>query len=140
MELQEVTNMDLTSIFRQASDSTMSWCPDSAGELLQKICGLLNESVIDWEKGDEDWGRILHQKRVVCLVCARIPLVIIVSDLKQLVENLIDSKCLLFYVNDMSEKTWSVDRRILERIFSKPISDNINYAKFSIDDLWWCTV
>ena len=136
----EVPNMNLSPLFQRASETPMPWSLDSAEGLLQKICGSLNESVIDWEKGDEEWGRVLQHKRVVSLVCARIPLVIVASDLKEVVEKLVDANFLIFCVDDMAAKSWLVDKKLLERIFSKALTDNINYAELSIDDLWWCTV
>jgi hypothetical protein len=134
--------MNLTPMFQQSAEqSATGWSLDAAGRVLEQLRDCLDNSIIDWEKGDEEWGRIIQNQQVVALVCARLPFVIVLAKMKQAVEKaLLGSSLSLVSVEDMSAKLFSVDKHILEFLFSKQLSDNIDYEHASIDDLWWATV
>jgi hypothetical protein len=40
----------------------------------------------------------------------------------------------------MSDEAFEVDQGLLEQIFGRSLSENVDYSKLSISDLWWATV
>lgn len=132
--------MNVTSIFKQAYDNRIIWNLDCVAALLEQLRLHICNSTIDWERGNEEWGRILDQNRVVAIVCCRCPLLIAVSEVKRISHSLIDANIMHIDVMSMSEKTLVMEKSVLEAIFEKELSNNIDYGHLSVDDLWWCTV
>ncbi len=92
---------------------------------------------IDWECGNEQWGRIIDARGVQALVCARVPLGFAQEDLDpaRMTERVFWMK-----VCSMDQPLFEVDRRLLEEVFGRPLSDNVDYSRLSVNDLWWATV
>lgn len=127
---------DLGNVFRSAQAASGAWNNDGVMEALKLLAG--REFGIDWEPGDEEWGRVVDSGgNVHALVCARIPLGIVREDM--------DTARMTMHVSwirvpSMSEQTYTVDRPLLEQVFGRQLSENIDYSKLSINDLWWATV
>jgi hypothetical protein len=134
--------MNLTPFFQvYINRYNYEWNLGESARVLEEILQCVDNAVIEWEKGDEEWGRIIRNKQVVALVCARFPLVIVLAGLKAALEKAISTpKVSLVSVESMSEKTYSVDKAVLEIFFGRTLSENVDYGKCSIDDLWWATV
>ncbi|MDX2090316.1 MAG: hypothetical protein SFX73_20820 [Kofleriaceae bacterium] len=108
-----------------------------------KVCAALevlkNDGFrIDWEPGDEEWARAIDDRgNVAAFICARIPLGIAIDSLSKSML----SDCLTWvYVPSMDARVLMVEKVLLERIFERPLSGNIDYANMSANDLWWATV
>jgi hypothetical protein len=133
---------DLTPLFVQCADRhAKTWTIGDAMALLQRIRELVADSVVDWEQGDEHWGRILLGDRVLSIVCVLFPLVIStqdkVSDIGEAVANV---NGVLLPVTSMAERSYSACKILLETLFHRPLTDAIDYHRLSIDELWWATV
>lgn len=94
------------------------------------------DGVVDWEQGDEEWGRVLAGQQVLAIVADRFPLVIVVGGRTPPVGNLAH----VVRVKDMDGKDHQVDRSVLEEGFGRSITSNVNYDCMSIDELWWATI
>lgn len=126
---------DLTSSFLSAAREGQR--PTVTG-ILSVLTGLAREvgGAVDWEPGDEEWGRVLLGGDVVALVCARVPLVLV--RLTTPAHSLLGFEVVV--VNDFASQEYRVDRGLLESIFGRPLSPHVDWEGMSIDELWWATV
>jgi hypothetical protein len=40
----------------------------------------------------------------------------------------------------MDERVYEIDRALLEEVFDRVLSENVDYSSLSLNDLWWATV
>lgn len=129
---------DLSVFFGRGLAASMMWTYERVAQTLQALAIHYPGSRVDWEPGDEEWGRVVDPEgEVVGLVCARVPLGIVRNDLPQselphLVEWL--------RFKSMHDASYRVSPEILERVFGRQPSRNIDYEELSLNDLWWATV
>lgn len=128
---------DLTEIFRAAFLSKRPWTEADATRVLEALRDRWPGSRIDWEPGDEEWGRVFHERDgVVGMVCARAP--IGAARARDEPDELPDGVAWLRF-ESTTDASYSLDRRVLEPIFTR-VSDVVDYAALSLDDLWYATV
>ncbi len=70
---------NLTSIFKRAAEGNKDWTLEDARRFLQEIAVAYPDSDVDWEQGDEEWGRVICGDSVVGLLCAKIPIAILIG-------------------------------------------------------------
>lgn len=127
---------NLNSLFRAARSYPGEWSRNDVQEMLEVLAG--PGCQIDWEPGDEEWGRVVDTcGDVRALVCARAPICIGLESVEAARPGTAVS---WLTVPSMSEPIYEVDRRILEEMFGRPLSVSVDFSKISIDDLWWATV
>ena len=128
----------LDSYFQTAMANKDSWSESRLRHAFDHCKEMLLGSYIDWEEGDENWGSLLKKDKVVLIASAIIPLAFVLSDYQDLAEVLGD--CVVVPVASFSADTFSIDRKLLEQLVDREVSDNVNYDQLSIMDLWWATV
>ncbi len=127
---------DLGSLFRSAQAAAATWRREDVRQALEFLAG--SEFQIDWEPGDEEWGRIIDSGgSCLALICARVPLGI---GNEYVDPGRLAARIFWMKVHSMSEHVFEVDRRLLEEVFGRQLSDNVDYSKLSVDELWWATV
>jgi hypothetical protein len=132
---------DLTPVFVTASTICHEWSPETIRFVLSSLAKCFPQGTVDWEQGDESWGRVISGGKVVAYVSAYWPLAIVVPLCeKQAREACARIPIEFLVVPSFAEKAFSVDKEALETLYSRPLSGNIDYLQFSIDDLWWATV
>lgn len=129
---------DLTPLIRRAAKQASEWSEVQVAEVLSAVASRLPNAVVDWEPGDEEWGRVLLSDSVVALVSSRFPLVFVSQSANLVTEQLPDS-ITVETVESMDASEFAVDKVLLEETFQRPLSDNIAYAHISINELWWAT-
>lgn len=133
--------IELTEMFKVAWSSSF-WTQESVRRVLDAIRNDLEESSLDWEPKDEEWGRVLVGQEVKALVCARVPVAVLIgTDWSQdLIVGLTRSGVAIIHTEDYEAVEYSVDRATLESIFERPLSENVDFSRCSINDIWWSTV
>jgi hypothetical protein len=129
---------DLTSTFQNAQNRN-SWRSDKFRLALASLQNCLPETQIDWEEGDENWARLLHQGKVIALVNVLIPVAFVLPRHSGAVCFALRD-CNTILTDSFSEDTFRIDKDVLEKIFGRTLSRNVNYDRLSIDELWWATV
>ncbi len=128
--------VDIGCHFRSAQAALITWVHDDVRDALDLLAG--DDLRIEWEPGDEEWGRILDSRGNVCaLVCARVPLGIASEHMDP---ERLTKRLSWITVSSMSEKLFEVDRTVLEQVFTRPMSTSLDYSRLSANDLWWATV
>ncbi|KYF72244.1 hypothetical protein BE15_18950 [Sorangium cellulosum] len=95
-------------------------------------------SSVDWEPGDEEWGRVLDaDTEIVGLVCARIPIGAVRDDVPR---SELPSGVTWIRFKSTRERHYQVAPEILEKVFGREVSRSIDYGALSLDELWWATV
>lgn len=126
----------IDELFRAARASSCAWSHRDVRRALEILAG--RERIIDWEAGDEEWGRLVDAGgKVQAIVCALTP---VCFGLPEVDRRGLDAGVACMTVASMSEPVFEVDRRLLEEIFGRPLSTNVDYSRLSIEDLWWATV
>lgn len=132
---------DLTPTLRRAVYRTDIWSTDIASHVLSSLATAIPGSTVDWEQGDEQWGRVVRSGDVVGYVHAAWPLVIILSALEECVNQLsLALQCEVIVTADFADKVFCVEKTFLECMCARAVSDNIDYRRLSINDLWWATI
>lgn len=133
--------IDISSKISEASKHSSAWDTGAVKEMLSLLASQRSEFRVDWEVGDENWGRVTDGQSDVAFVCARIPLIVVLKSLEVAANELGNeyvSEVLI--VESFDVHSFSVDAAILEDVFKKSLSPNVNYSALSIHDLWWATV
>ncbi len=125
--------------FAAAIKKRDAWNLGSTRSALSECKERMHDANIDWEEGDENWGRILQGGKVILLICALVPIAFVLTDhyataLKHL------GDCPAVPVESFSQDDFSIDRTLLTQILGREVSANVNYEQLSIDDIWWATV
>lgn len=129
---------DLSGLFRSGLAASDSWTNQHVRRALQKLVQQHPGSRIDWEPGDEEWGRVIDSSGAVLgLVCARIPVGAARHDLSP--RALSDEVAWLRF-ESMDERSYEIDRELLKQVFGRDLSENVDYASLSLNELWWATV
>jgi hypothetical protein len=129
---------DLNELFRDGLAGASTWTHAKAGQALQALAAHRPGSRMDWEPGDEEWGRIVDADGgVVGLVCARIPIGAARDDIPR--SQLPDFVTWILF-KSMDEPVYHVTPEILEEVFGRQVSRNVDDGSLSLNDLWWATV
>ncbi|WP_159397847.1 hypothetical protein [Sorangium cellulosum] len=129
---------DLSDIFRHGLATSATWTRENVREALQVLASYSPGSYVEWEPGDEEWGRVLDSdNEIVGLVCARIPIGAVRDDVPR---SELPSAVTWILFKSTSEPYYQVAPEVLKEVFRREVSRNIDYGSLSLDDLWWATV
>ncbi len=132
---------DLSQQFEEAHRNSEKWNDHFVLDALQRIAVTDDGLRVDWEAGDEQWGRVLAGNSVVALVCARVPLVFLHPSLGDIGWTWCKDYGIVVAISgNFDQQSFSVRPALLKHIFSKDISDNVSCDSLSLNDLWWATV
>jgi hypothetical protein len=132
---------DISSRIESAWNHSPDWNEMHVRKALEFISPFASGSVIDWDEGDEQWARVLKDNVTVAIIHAAWPLLIVHADLAQAARTFADTNNATVIVADnFDDHCFSVDRRLLERLLGRELTQNISYDSLSINDLWWATV
>jgi hypothetical protein len=131
--------IDLRAILAKAIAAKQIWHSSMVLAVLHTVESFIPDAWVDWEQGDEEWGRIIMPDgKVAVLVCARLPLGFISAPAVD--PAALPTELTWVQVASMSDAAFIVDQRALEDAFGRQLSDNIDYTALSAQDLWWATV
>lgn len=129
---------DLSEFFQRGLEASATWTREKSGEVLHALATACPGARVDWEPGDEEWGRVLDSDgRVAGLVCARIPVGLARADVP---ESGLSSAVTWLRFESIDQHDYRISPHILEKVFGRPVSRNIRYHAMSLNDLWWATV
>lgn len=133
------TNLD--GDFREALLGRKGWNPNSVRKVVAAFRSVLPAASVDWEEGDENWARLMIDGEVVAIVNALVPIVVVLSKLRDKVQGLAENnKVALIVADSFSDHSFCVDKQLVEQVVARELSSNIDYRSLSIDDLWWTTI
>lgn len=128
--------IDIGYLFRSAQATKGTWDHEDVQQVAGSLAG--PELQIDWEPGDEEWARLVDlQGNMRVILCVRLPIGIAHEGIATA---RLSSRVSWLVVTSMTEKLFTVDRQLLEQIFHRQLSTNVDYSRLSINDLWWATV
>lgn len=107
---------------------------------VQGILVLLGDPLgyIDWEVGDEEWGRAVDSDGgVAAIVCARVPACAVYEPGSA--GPIIPGVSTVYY-QSFDDRCYHVSPSVLEDVFRRRITRSINYERLSFAELWWATV
>lgn len=132
-------NVDLTALLEEAAKKEAMWSSAHVAELAGAVAECHVGAHVDWEQGDEEWARVLGPKGIgpIALICKRIPVGFIC---RGPVPTEPEDFTWLSISSSFSEPVFRVNPTVLEQIFRRAISRNLDYQSLSIQDLWWATV
>lgn len=129
---------DLGELFQHGRAASATWTHERVDEALQALAVQSPGSRVDWEPGDEEWGRVVDTDGgVVGLVCARIPIGAARNDISRAG---LPKFLIWIGFGSTNEPEFQVAPEILEEVFGRQVSRSINYRSLSLNDLWWATV
>ncbi|WP_437634842.1 hypothetical protein [Sorangium sp. So ce854] len=129
---------DLSDIFRQSRAASATWTHEKVQDVLRALAASSPGSSVDWEPFDEQWGRGLDAgDDVLGFVCARVPIGAARDDVP-LSELPSDVAWIRF--RSTNDHDYRIAPELLEEVFGREISRNVDYEDLSMNDLWWATV
>jgi len=132
---------ELTETLSVAASKSSEWSLEMARGVLSSIAKSVPGASVDWEQGDEAWGRVVAGREVVAFVHGTWPIVITSPFLEKSVRQVSTiGAAAVVVASSFSERAFCVDKAVLERLCSRPLSENVDYRELSINDLWWATV
>lgn len=133
--------IDITPKINEAGALDRAWTHDEVRHALATLAGLFAEGLVDWEPGDEEWGRIVSIGKVTAYVSARLPIVIIRGDDSGPARAIASQLGIVaIAVPDFDAIAIRVDLEALSRLSPGPLSENVSYEAASVNDIWWATV
>ncbi|XXY17783.1 hypothetical protein WME88_57110 [Sorangium sp. So ce216] len=129
---------DLSDVFRHSRAASATWTHEKVQDVLQALAAHSPGSWVDWEPFDEEWGRVLDaDNKVLGLVCARVPIGAARDDVP-----LAELPSLVTWIQFMymHDHRYRVYPELLEEVFGRKISRNVDCEDLSMNDLWWATV
>ncbi|MBP0030867.1 hypothetical protein [Roseofilum sp. Guam] len=133
--------INIEKYFKFTENNAMNWTHKLVKDVLESLVHTIEDSIIDWEPGDEEWARLLVGTEVVAIVCAKIPLIIALENYTgQISTCFLKQEIKILVIRDFEEDQFCIDKVLLEEVFGRKMTPNISYNAFSINDLWWATV
>jgi hypothetical protein len=133
--------IDVTALFENAKKGAVSWDHKKVSELLRGLRDAIPSSRIDWEPGDEGWGRIIVGKEVALILNATYPVMIVANLFADDVKAAVDRfGVTCARVPNFEDRCLSADKAKLEALFFQPLPGAVDYTNLSAHDLWWATV
>ncbi|HBQ98395.1 MAG: hypothetical protein J7524_23380 [Roseofilum sp. Belize BBD 4] len=133
--------INIGNYFRFTENNLSHWKIEAVRQILDMLVHSIEDSIIDWEPGDEEWARLLVGKEVVAIVCAKVPLIIVLEKYKDKFSNHFFLKEIkIFIIKDFDDNLYCIEKELLEKTFGREMTSNISYSALSINDLWWATV
>lgn len=129
---------DLSDIFQQSRPASATWTHEKVQDVLQALAALSPGSWVDWEPFDEQWGRVLDaDDDVLGFVCARVPIGAARDDVPL---SDLPSDVAWIRFRSTNDHDYRIAPELLEEVFGREISRNVDYEDLSLGDLWWATV
>jgi hypothetical protein len=132
-------SIDITYQFEKAAAGIDTWTSSDVWEALKIVTTARPSARVDWEPGDEEWARVVDSEvsEILALICAKIPLGFIRSDIPTSGST---GGLVWITVPSTDESVYKISPEVLDRIFGRTVSRNLNYDAISADDVWWATV
>ena len=136
--------IDITSKLNDAMLLSPGWTHEKVRHALSTLAALYPESEIDWEEGDEEWGRVVCCGKEKAFVSVRFPFVFVQAD-DEALRRQISSQLgvIAVAVRDFDDPSISVDPTVLSNFTGSPgspLTENVSYEAASVNDIWWATV
>lgn len=132
--------IDISSKIHEALTSGVEWTTSDVKDLLQKLSEQIKGSCVDWEPGDEEWGRVLSLGKEVAFVSAKLPFAIIHANMFDRSRNPIRLGVVCVFVESFTEDVILVDRVLLSFLGSRPIPEGFAQNATNVIDIWYATV
>jgi len=131
--------VSLNCQFEKALRKQSYWGAADVRSVLSDCKKRIKDSQIDWDEGDENWGRLVHDGKVIVFINALIPLAFLLSIHSNALKEILGD-CIVVPVESFSSESFSVNTQLLEQVVGREVSTNLNYDQLSIEDLWWATL
>jgi hypothetical protein len=132
---------DITSKIVEASSRASLWTPEMVRHALSLLAELYPGSTVDWEEGDEEWGRVVSRGTAAAYVSARCPLAFVKADDETAAQRLSAQLGIVAVsVQDFDAHSVSVAPSALSELTRRPLTKNVSYEKASVNELWFATV
>ncbi|WP_159397848.1 hypothetical protein [Sorangium cellulosum] len=129
---------DLSDVFRHSRAASSTWTHEKVLDILHALAARAPGASVDWEPGDEEWGRVLDaDNEVLGLVCARVPIGAARDDVPL---SELPSAVVWIQFRHIHDHNYRIAPEILEEVFGFRVSRNVDYEDLSMNDLWWATV
>ena len=133
--------IDITSKINNALLLNHGWTNEKVRHSLLTLAELYPESMIDWEEGIEEWGRVVYCGKETAYVSARCPFAFIQAEDDEMCLRISSRLGLIgVVVRDFDEKSISVDHFVLSELTRRPLTKNVSYDRASVNEIWWATV
>lgn len=133
--------MTLLESIASAKASKVRWNVRIVTRILEDLVKAVPNSHLEWEQDDEMWARVLLDGEAIACLSAEFPLLLLRADLAPTEwAPPLPNYVVLFTHQRFDDKAFAAPRQELERLFERPLTRNLDYQHFSINDLWWATV
>jgi hypothetical protein len=117
------------------------WTHEKARHALSALAQLYAEGAVDWEAGDEEWGRVMSRGEATAYMSARCPLAFVRADDESAVRPVSSRLGIIaIAVQDFDAPSISVDPAALSHLTRRPLTGNVPYGRASVNEIWWATV
>ena len=132
---------DITSKIVEARSLASHRAPEKVRHILSVLAELYPGSAIDWEEGDEEWGRVISQGAATAFVNARCPLDFVKADDDTAAQRISGQLGVVAIpVQDFDAPTLSVDPSALYELARRPLTKNVPCDSASVNEIWFATV
>jgi len=132
---------DITSKIVSAGSLAHGWTPEKVRHALSALAELYPEGTVDWEEGNEEWGRVISRGEVTAYVSARCPLAFVQADDEAEAQRVSSQLSILaIAVQDFDAPSINVDPSALSELTRRPLTKNVSYDRASVNEIWWATV
>ena len=132
---------DITSRIVAAEPLATGWGYEKVRQALSALSELYPQSTVDWEEGDEEWGRIISRGDVTAYVSAMRPIAFVLGD-NELAANqaLSQMSIVIIAARDFDDRFFSIDPSALSELAHRPLTKILSYGSVSVNEIWWATV
>jgi hypothetical protein len=127
--------IDITQKFVEAGSLDHEWTRENVRHALSTLAGLYPEATVDWEEGDEDWGRVISRGAATAYVSARRPLAFVQADDGTAAQRISSQLGIVaIAVQDFDAPSLSVDPTALSGLTRRPLTKNVLYNRASVNE------
>ena len=138
---REATLMDITSKIDDARSPCSGWTHEKVRYALLALARLYPEGAVDWEEGDEEWGRVISRGEATAYMSARCPLAFVRADDEAAVGPVSSRLGIIAVaVQDFDDPSISVDPVALSNLTGRSLTENVSYGRASLNEIRWATV
>lgn len=130
---------ELTASIEMAMASGMA--TEEAQRLLTSLAARVEGSTIDWDReAGENWARLLVRREVVAFLCTKAALLIVSRVPDDLIAGAATPEVVVVRVDEMESRELRSDRRTVQKLAGRTVSEHFDHQQFSAEELVWATM
>jgi hypothetical protein len=134
---------DITEELGSARARAEKWTESALLKVISEVIEALPGSKLNWDdEAGEEWGQISSEKKLAVILRVDFPFCFAHRSFQLLLQPILERHAVVtVYFSDWETRDIRVDPRMVKTLFGRDsLSNAVDLACLSINELWWATI